>query len=120
MSNATAITVNTTTPTTIASCSITTNGRPVFLNATGDMNPLGTGANWNIIQFYRGETQIGKRIIGESTGASVNIPWALTTIDSPTAGTYTYTVRAWQGAGTQVYGEGGDIQAPTIIAMELF
>jgi hypothetical protein len=84
------------------------------------MNPTVAPPNWNFLQIYRGETQIGKRIISESSANSLNVPWALTTIDSPAAGTHTYTVRAWQGAGTQVYGETGNIQAPTIVAFELF
>ena len=119
VSNATMISVSTTTPTTIASCSLTTTGKPVLVNATGDMNPTTAPGNWNYLQLYRGETQIGKRIICESTANSVNNPWALVMIDAPSAGTYTYSVRAWQGAGTQQYGETGDVQAPQIIAVEL-
>jgi hypothetical protein len=121
VSNATAaITVNTTTPTTIISLSITTRGNPVYLCATGDMNPTTAPPNWNWMKLYRDSTAIGQTMICESTGNSVNNPFALTFIDSPAAGTYTYSVRAWQGAGTQVYGENGAGQAPQLVAFELF
>lgn len=119
MSDATSVTVNTGTPTTIASCSITTNGRPVLIIGTGDANPA-TAGDWNYITIYRGESQIGKLIINQTSGASHNNPFGITTIDSPTAGTYTYSLRAYQGAGSITYGEIGNVQAPTIIAMELF
>ena len=119
MSNATSVTVNTGTPTTIASCSITTNGRPVLIIGTGDANPAAAG-DWNYITIYRGESQIGKLIINQTSGASHNNPFGITTIDSPAAGTYTYSLRAYNGAGSITYGEIGNVQAPTIIAMELF
>ena len=119
MSNATSVTVNTGTPTTIASCSITTNGRPVLIIGTGDANPGAVG-DWNYITIYRGESQIGKLIINQTSGASHNNPFGVTTIDSPAAGTYTYSLRAYTGAGSITYGEIGNVQAPTIIAMELF
>jgi hypothetical protein len=119
MSNATSVTVNTTTPTTIASCSITTSGRPVLIIGTGDANPAAAG-DWNYIAIYRGESQIGKLIINQTSGASHNNPFGITTIDSPAAGTYTYSLRGYQGTGSITYGEIGNVQAPTIIAMELF
>jgi hypothetical protein len=119
VSNATAITVNTTTPTTICSITITTSGKPVLLVATGDGNPLQAGG-WQNLRLYRDGTAIGKLIISENGGGnSANCPFALTTIDSPSAGTYTYNVKAWQGSGAFQYGETGDDQAPTICAVEL-
>ena len=119
VSNATAITVNTTTPTTICSVTITTNGKPVLLVATGDGNPLQAGG-WQNLRLYRDGTAIGKLIISENGGgSSANCPFALTHIDNPSAGTYTFTVKAWQGSGAFQYGETGDVQAPTICAVEL-
>lgn len=119
VSNATAVTVNTTTPTTIASCSITTIGKPILLVGTGDGNPNQSGG-WQRLRFYRGETAIGKQIINENAGGnSANCPFALCFIDAPGAGTYTYSIRAWQGSGSFTYGEEGDVQAPTILAVEL-
>jgi hypothetical protein len=119
ISNTTATTVNSATPTTIASLTITTNGRPVFLVATGDANPVSAG-DWNYIALYRGSTRVGKLIINQTSGPSYNNPWALTHIDVPSSGTYTYTVKAYQGVGTITYGETGNDQAPTLIAIELF
>jgi hypothetical protein len=118
VSNATATTVNSGTPTTIASVTITTTGRAVLLVASGDMNPV--AATWNYTQLYRGETAIGKYIINESTSTSANSPFSLTHVDVVAAGTYTYTVRANQGgAGAAQYGETGNAQAPTLVALEL-
>jgi hypothetical protein len=119
VSNATAITVNTSTPTAIASCSITTTGKSVLLVGTGDGNPNQAGG-WQRLRLYRGETAIGKQVINENAGGtSANCPFAVCFIDTPSAGTYTYSIRAWQGSGSFTYGEEGDVQAPTIWASEV-
>jgi hypothetical protein len=120
VSDATAVTVNTATPTTIASCTITTTGKPVLLVSTGDGNPNQSGG-WHYLQIYRGSTAIGKYIIHENAGgSSVNSPFALCFIDSGIgAGTYTYTTKAYQGSGSFTYGETGNGQAPTILAVEI-
>lgn len=118
-SNSNAVTVNSTTPTTIASVSITTKGGSVLLLGHGDMNPT-TGGDWNYYTFYRDSTQIGKIQIGQTSAASSNLPFALHYVDTPAAGTYTYSIKAYNGVGSILYGEQGSIQAPTIIAMELF
>jgi hypothetical protein len=119
VSNATAVTVNTATPTTIASVTITTTGKPVLLVASGDGNPNQAGG-WHNLRLYRDSTPIGKLIISENAGGdSANCPFALTHIDTPSAGTYTYTVKAWQGSGSFLYGETGNDQAPTLCVVEL-
>jgi len=119
VSSATAVTVNTSTPTAICSTSITVTDRPILLVATGDANPNQSGG-WQYYQIYRDSTAIGKKIINENGGGtSKNCPWALTHIDAPSAGTYTYTVKAYQGSGSMTYGETGDVQAPTITAVEI-
>lgn len=118
-SNASAITINTSTPTVIASTTITTNGYPVLLTCSGDQNPNQAGG-WHYVQFAVDNIAIGKRIINENAGgASKNCPFALTHIHQPPAGTYTFQVRAWQGSGSMTYGEEGDVQAPTITAVEI-
>jgi hypothetical protein len=115
-----AVTVTSSTPTVIASLSLTTRGNPVFLCGTGDANPLGA-AGWNWIQLYRDSTAIGKVIICESTANSANNPFAQVFIDAPPAGTYTYSIRAWEGSSTDMlYGENGANQAPQLVAFELF
>jgi hypothetical protein len=119
VSNATAVTVNTSTPTTIASVTITTNGKPVLLVASGDGNPDQAGG-WHNLRLYRDSTPVGKLIISENAGgSSANCPFALTHIDTPSAGTYTYTVKAWQGNASFTYGETGNDQAPTLCVVEL-
>ena len=119
VSNAAAITVNSTSPTAIAAVTLTTTGGPVLLVATGDANPNQSGG-WHWYQFYRGSTAIGKKVLNENaSGDSTNGAWANTTIDVPSAGTYSYQIRAWQGLGSMTYGETGSVQAPTICAVEL-
>jgi hypothetical protein len=118
VSSATAVTVSSATPTTIASVTITTTGKPVLLIGTGDCNP-NAGGDWNYIGIYRDSTRVGKLIINQTSGASYNNPFGITHIDTPGAGTYTYTLKANQGSGTITYGETGNDQAPTIVAVEL-
>jgi len=118
-SNATAITVSSGTYTTIASTSITTNGKPVLLVFSGDMNPNGS-ASWGFSRFYRGETALGKAILIES-GNSLNTAVGNVWIDTPAAGTYTYSIRWSVAAGPgHVFGEIGDVQAPNFCAIELY
>jgi hypothetical protein len=119
VSDASAITVATSSPTAIAAVTLTTTGGPVLLIATGDANPLQTGG-WHWYQFYRDSTAIGKKVLNENAGLnSINGAWANSTIDVPSAGTYSYQIRAWRGTGDMQYGETGNIQAPTICAVEL-
>jgi hypothetical protein len=119
VSDASAITVATYSPTAIAAVTLTTTGGPVLLIATGDANPLQNGG-WHWYQFYRGSTAIGKKVLNENAGLnSINGAWANSTIDVPSAGTYSYQIRAWRGTGDMIYGETGNIQAPTICAVEL-
>lgn len=117
-SDAVSITVNTTTPTAVCSVTLTTLGKPVLLLAAGDRNPL-ADATWHWGQFFRDSTPIGKVYIGQQSFASYNQPFAHCHVDTPAAGTYSYQFRVWQGSGSIQYGETGNSQAPTIIAMEL-
>jgi dipeptidyl aminopeptidase/acylaminoacyl peptidase len=119
VSNGPAVTVSTATPTTIASITITTTGRPVLLVGTGDANP-NTAGDWNWITLYRDSTRVGKVIINQTSGGSYNNPFGISHIDVPAAGTYTYTIKAYQGVGTITYGETGADQAPTLLGIELF
>ena len=92
-SNSSRVTNVSTNGTTIVSQTITTSGRPVQIIATGDANPLTTGG-WCILQLYRDGTAIGKKLQAESSSSNENIPYCLNFIDNPTAGTYTYSVKA--------------------------
>ena len=92
-SNSSRVTNVSTNGTIIVSQTITTAGRPVQIIATGDANPLTTGG-WCILQLYRDGTPIGKKLQAESSASNENIPYCLNFIDNPTAGTYTYSVKA--------------------------
>jgi hypothetical protein len=116
-----ATTVNTATPTNIATVSLTVKGsRPVLVMASGDANPSTNDNAWNHLRLYRNETTIGPYSIQQASGPSNNQAFAVVALDqSPSAGTYTYSLRAWNGDGPLTYGEGGADQGPQIIALEL-
>ena len=102
--------------TTIVSVSITTNGYPVLVNVTGDVENNSAGG-WTILQLYRGSTAIGNPIHTEGSAGSENVPYALSVIDAPTAGTYTYALKLNNSAGgTFNFGES---DGPVISALEL-
>jgi len=119
VSDASAVTVNSTTATTLASVSLTTTGKAVLITACGDDNP-GQDGGWFHYRLYRDTTEIGKRYKAENGGtSSQNYAFAVSTIDTPSAGTYTYSIKAYQGSGTHTFGEDGDVEAATITACEL-
>ena len=120
ISDATQIVINTTTPTIICSISITPRktSNKILLIASGDMN-VDIGGNWHKLQFYRDSSAIGKFIVAVGDNNSTNTPFALTHVDSPnTTNSITYSVKANQGNGSCTYGESGDGEAPTIVAIE--
>lgn len=103
-SNASSVTRNTAGD-IIVSQSITSSGRPIQIIATGDANP-NTSGGWVQLQLFRDNTAIGKRIQAESSSINENIPYCLNFIDTPSAGTYTYSVRiVGGGAGGFGFGE---------------
>ncbi len=104
-SNSSRVTNVNTNGTIIVSQTITTSGRPVQIIATGDANPVSTGGGWCILQLYRDGTAIGKKLQAESSGSNENIPYCLNFIDNPTAGTYTYSVKAVNIPTTFDFGE---------------
>lgn len=116
----TAISVSTGTPTIVVQASITIlQGSRVLVSALGDMNPA-VGGNWHNYRLYRDETGIGQSYIGQTAAASYNLPFSISALDvALTAGSYTYSLRVWQGSGAITYGETGNIQAPTIVLMEI-
>lgn len=103
-------------PATVASVTITTTGSPVQVIATGDANPVGAGA-WCSLSMYRGSTEVGQVVQCESSASNENIPYCLQVVDTPTAGTYTYSLRVKSIAGSNfVFGEQA---GPIITAVEL-
>jgi hypothetical protein len=101
---------------TLVSGSITTNGYPVHIIATGDGEPSAGGA-WARLQLFRDSNPIGQTIQVECSAAGENINYALQIIDTPAAGTYTYSLRTTQVAGG-VY-TFGEVSGPVLCIMEL-
>lgn len=85
------------------SVTITTTGRPVFIGLIDTWASVGTNfstitssQNANIrIQFFQGSTQLTNTALLNTAGQSTNFPAsAVSHIDFPAAGTYTYTIQA--------------------------
>lgn len=102
---------------TLVSVSITTSGYPVQVLVTGDAENSAAGA-WVQLQLYRGSTAIGKIVHVEGSAGSENIPYALTVVDAPAAGTYTYSLKTASAVagGTFNFGE---TDGPVLTAIEL-
>jgi hypothetical protein len=99
----------------IISGSITTNGNPVQIMVTGDANPIG-GAAWARLQIYRDGSAIGN-IVQVENSSNLNVPYSLNVIDTPSAGTYVYSMRLVDSmSGTFDFGEAS---GPTLTAVEL-
>jgi len=114
------ITNGTAFPFTIASVDITTKGNPVQIQCAVDFNPSAAAA-WLRVQLYRNSTPIGQIIQAEpaSSAGNANIPFCLTFIDTPTAGTYTYSCKGVAGAYDNGNFSFGEASGPTIYAIEL-
>jgi len=105
----------TTTGVSIISGSITTTGNPVQIMVTGDANPTG-GTAWARLQIFRDGNGIGNIVQVENT-SNLNVPYCLNVIDTPSAGTYTYSMRTTDAhAGTFEFGE---VNGPLLTAIEL-
>lgn len=96
------------TSSTIQSASITTSGFPVQVTITGDAEPASGG--YHKLQIYRDSTAIGQILQIESNGTGRNMPVAMVAIDTPVAGTYTYSVKIVGSTGMSVtYSENGEL-----------
>jgi len=101
--------------TSIISGSITTAGNPVQIMVTGDANPIG-GSGWARLQIFRDGNGIGN-IIQVENSSNLNVPYCLNVIDTPSAGTYTYSMRTVDSmSGTFDFGE---FNGPLLTAVEL-
>jgi hypothetical protein len=114
------VSISTGTPTAIASVTITTTGKPVILSGNMDFNP-NEDVTWHWYAFYRDGSQVGGAYINDaSNGASANVPVALSYLDTPAAGTYTYSIRCWVGAGSGgTFGETSAAQGAQMFAVEI-
>ena len=104
------------TPQTILSVNLTTYGNPVVICAYGDAENTGTGY-WSKLQLWRDSTALGAIVHTEGSAASENSPFALTYIDNPVAGTYTYYLKANEINGGNI--KFGESTAPILNAREL-
>jgi len=110
------VTINSQTPTTFASVTITTRGNKVLIICSGDLQPSNGTSDWLNMVFYRGTTEIGKNHRYHSgTASSTNQVFAMHVIDHPSAGTYTYNAKGFNGAGATFFGEDDN---PQITAIE--
>lgn len=121
---ATQVTVNTTTPTTIASATINIkkNTSKILIMVSGDANP-NQDNGWHYIKLYRDTTVLNEYIILSNDGKinSSNTPFAKILLDSPsTTGNVTYYAKAFQGSGSFTYGEEGANEGTTIIVQEIY
>ena len=114
------VSISTGTPTAIASTTITTTGKPVILSGNMDFNP-NEDVTWHWYAFYRDGSQVGGAFINDaSNGASSNVPVALSYLDTPAAGTYTYSIRCWVGTGSGgTFGETSAAQGAQMFAVEI-
>lgn len=103
---------------TIVSLSITTNGYPVKIDATGDFENSAATA-WVVLAIYRDGTKVGQNVHAEASAASENNPFALTVIDTPSAGTYTYAVKIVNAATAGGTFNWGETEGPVLTAIEL-
>lgn len=93
---------------TIQSASITTSGFPVQVTITGDAEPAGAG--WHELQIYRDSTSIGEIFHIETTTGGINMTIAMSVIDTPVTGTYTYSVKIVRSNGMSArYSESGKL-----------
>jgi hypothetical protein len=105
----------TTTGVSIISGSITTTGNPVQIMVTGDANPVNV-TSWTRLQIFRDENAIGG-IVQVENSSNLNVPYCVNVIDTPPAGTYSYSMRTVSGiSGLFDFGES---TGPVLTAVEL-
>jgi hypothetical protein len=102
--------------TSIVSGSITTTGNPVQIMVTGDANPTSGTGQWCSLQLFRDGNGIGGVIQVEAANQNENQSYCLNVIDTPAAGTYTYSLRVPTITGTFQFGEAS---GPLLTAVEL-
>ena len=98
------LTINSGTPYVLVSVPITVEeGATVFVTAQGEQN--GVGAAWQWHQLYRDNTAIGTSAISV-LDAGANEEFHHSYWDTGlAAGTYTYSMKVWNGANYMDYGE---------------
>jgi hypothetical protein len=99
---------NPTVPYTLISRSITTSGYPVLVTYTASFSYASipaAGFRNNTFQVYRGTTAVGQIFEFDGFAADGQTPISITVVDTPSAGTYTYSVAQQSStASTATYG----------------
>jgi hypothetical protein len=109
--------VTSTSGTSIISGSITTSGNPVQIIVTGDANPIVTTGQWCTLQIYRDNSAIGGVVQVEAANTNENQAYCVNVIDTPSAGTYTYSLRMTANGGGNF--QFGEATGPLLTAVEL-
>jgi hypothetical protein len=109
--------VTSTSGTSIISGSITTSGNPVQIIVTGDANPIVTTGQWCTLQIYRNDSAIGGVVQVEAANTNENQAYCVNVIDTPSAGTYTYSLRMTANGGGNF--QFGEATGPVLTAVEL-
>ena len=99
----------------ILSTTFTSTGSPVMIIVTGDANP--TSAGYAVLQLARNGSAIGQKVQVESINANVNVPYCVQVIDTPSAGTYTYSLQTVTVLGG--VWDFGEQDGPTMTIVEL-
>lgn len=100
----------------INTLTITTSGAPVLLLANMHVNTTVAGLTWGYFIIERNGVNLGPALgLFSSEVTNTNVPVAFHFLDSPPAGTHTYTVRAAAGAGSFEINEIGDSSIVTAI-----
>ena len=109
-------TLNSSTTSKNETLQVTSQGKPLFITISGDMN--GPSYGWTRINLYRNNVRI-RSIIVLSPGSSINMGYCLTYLDTVPAGTYTYKAEFVLGSGECQFGECGAINAPVFSIIEI-
>ena len=92
----------------IQSATITTSGFPVQITISGDAEPAGAG--WHRLQIYRDSTPIGEVLHIETATSGLNMTIAMSTVDLPVSGIYTYYLKIVATSGLSArYSELGQL-----------
>jgi hypothetical protein len=100
---------------TILSTTFTSTGNPVMIIVTGDANP--TSAGYAVLQLARNGSAIGMKVQVEQLNANVNVPYCVQVVDTPAAGTYTYSMQTVTVLGGSW--DFGEQDGPTMTIVEL-
>jgi hypothetical protein len=96
---------------------LTTSGNPVQVIVSGDANPTSTISQFVRMQLYRGDLSIGSVVQSESTAINITQAYCLQVIDTPSSGTYVYSLQV-VGGNTGNY-QFGEVNGPVINVIEL-